>query len=433
MIPLRGGLSRPYLFLLPVLGVPSFPFDSQRDLARIIRREESPLKVGYFDCFSGISGDMALGAIVDAGVPIELVQSHLDSLRLPIQLKSEKVKRCGLEGLKIHVKVPEETDSRYLPEIRVMIDSSTLTIRAKSIAHNVFQNLGVAEARAHGIPLERVHFHEVGALDSIADILGVAIGIDHLGLDRIEASPIAVGSGTVKCDHGVMPVPTPATAFLLEGIPIGPSPSAGELTTPTGAALVKTLVQSFGPLPSMTLSKVGLGAGTKTFIGHPNMVRLFLGQVASPACQKLLSDAVLLLQTNLDDQTPEQIAFLMEELMEKGALDAWITPIVMKKGRGAHEISVLIRPEDREQVEARIFAQTRSLGIRHLKMDRTKLDREMTTVQTRWGPVPGKVRILGENHSFHPEYEDCAKIARQTGIPLQEIQEVAKLAYRQIG
>ncbi len=376
---------------------------------------------------------MALGAIVDAGVPIEFIQSHLDSLHLPIQLGSEKVKRCGLEGLKIHVKVPQETDSRYLPEIRNLIDSSNLSIRAKTLAHNVFHNLGVAEARAHGIALERVHFHEVGALDSIADILGVAIGIDYLGLDRIEASPIAVGSGTIKCDHGQMPVPTPATAFLLEGIPIGQSPSAGELTTPTGAALVKTLVQSFGPLPAMTLTKVGVGAGTKTFIGHPNMVRLFLGEVASPVCQKNNGDEVLLLQTNLDDQTPEQIAFLMEELMKNGALDAWLTPIVMKKGRGAQEISVLSRPEDREQVEARIFAQTRSLGIRHMKMDRSTLDREMTTVQTQWGIVQGKIRILGENHSFHPEYEDCARIARQTGIPLQEIQEVAKLAYQQNG
>ncbi len=376
---------------------------------------------------------MALGALVDAGVPIGLIQTHLDSLHLPIQFRSEKVKRCGLEGLKVHVKVPIETSSRYLPEIRELIDSSNLTTRAKSIAHNVFQNLAVAEARAHGIALEKVHFHEVGALDSIADILGVAIGIDHLELDLVEASPIAVGSGSVNCEHGVIPVPTPATAFLLEGIPIGPGPSAGELTTPTGAALVKTLVHNFGPLPPMKLAKVGVGAGTKTFIGHPNMVRLFLGEMATPAPSKNSSDEVLLLQTNLDDQTPEQIAFLMEELMANGALDAWITPIVMKKGRAAQEISVLILPKDREQVEGRIFAQTRSLGIRRLKMDRTKLEREMATVQTQWGLVEGKVRRLGEKHTFHPEYENCVRIARQFCIPLQEIQEVAKLAFQHCG
>lgn len=397
-------------------------------MAKISRLEEGALKVGYFDCFAGISGDMALGAVVDAGVPLAMIQTGLDSLHLPIRLEAEKVKRCGLEGLKIHVNVPQETQSRYLPEIRELIDRSALTSGAKSIAHKVFNNLGMAEARAHGIPLERVHFHEVGALDSIADILGVASGIDFLGLNRVEASPISVGSGTVKCDHGLMPVPTPATAFLLEGIPIGQSPAVGELTTPTGAALVKTLSQGFGPLPPMQISKVGLGAGTKTFLSHPNMVRLFVGETNLKQSVERESDQALLLQTNLDDQTPEQIAFLMEELMNQGALDAWITPILMKKGRPGQEVSILVAPTDREKMEARIFALTRTLGIRCQQMDRVKLPRESILVNTEFGAICCKVRILEGKRTYHPEYEDCARVARKMDLPLAVVQEVARRA-----
>ena len=395
---------------------------------KIRRLKEGNLKVGYFDCFAGISGDMALGALVDAGVPLGLIQSCLESLGLPIRLEAEKVKRCGLEGVKVHVHVPEENGARYLPEIRELIDNSVLSIRAKQISHQVFNHLGEAESRAHGIPVERVHFHEVGALDSIADILGVAVGVDFLGLDRIEASPISVGSGSVKCDHGLMPVPTPATAFLLEGIPLGPSPGIGELTTPTGAALVKTLVQGFGPLPLMKISKIGLGAGTKTFLSHPNLVRLFLGELYTPTNHETDSDRVLLLQTNLDDQTPEQIAFLMEELMTQGALDAWITPIFMKKGRPAQEVSVLVSEEDRNQIESTIFAQSRTLGIRRHEMDRVTIPRESKIVPTEYGPIRCKVRKLKEKSTFHPEYEDCARVARDFGVPLAVIQEVARKA-----
>jgi hypothetical protein len=390
--------------------------------------KEAPLKVGYFDCFAGISGDMALGAVVDAGVPLGMIQAGLDSLHLPLRLESEKVKRCGLEALKIHVHVPQESESRYLPEIRDLIDRSTLNSGAKELAHKVFNNLGIAEARAHGIPLERVHFHEVGALDSIADILGVSIAIDFLGLDRIEASPVSVGSGSVKCDHGLMPVPTPATAFLLEGIPLGQSPAAGELTTPTGAALLKTLVHGFGPLPPMRISQIGLGAGTKTFLSHPNMVRLFLGEAILNKEIRPESDHALLLQTNLDDQTPEQIGFLMEELMSLGALDAWITPILMKKGRPAQEVSVLVFPMDREKVESKIFTLTRTLGIRRQNMDRSTLPREGKLVQTQFGPIRCKVRILDGMKTYHPEYEDCARWARDSGVSLAEIQEVARRA-----
>lgn len=386
------------------------------------------MKVGYFDCFAGISGDMALGAVVDAGVPLGMIQAGLDSLHLPLRLESEKVKRCGLEALKIHVHVPQESESRYLPEIRDLIDRSTLNSGAKELAHKVFNNLGIAEARAHGIPLEKVHFHEVGALDSIADILGVSIAIDFLGLDRIEASPVSVGSGSVKCDHGLMPVPTPATAFLLEGIPLGQSPAAGELTTPTGAALLKTLVHGFGPLPPMRISQIGLGAGTKTFISHPNMVRLFLGEAILNKEIRPESDHALLLQTNLDDQTPEQIGFLMEELMSLGALDAWITPILMKKGRPAQEVSVLVFPMDREKVESKIFTLTRTLGIRRQNMDRSTLPREGKLVQTQFGPIRCKVRILDGMKTYHPEYEDCARWARDSGVSLAEIQEVARRA-----
>lgn len=391
------------------------------------------MKVGYFDCFSGISGDMALAALLDAGLPLEVLKEAFAPLGLPIQFQTELVKRCGLEGLKLHVEAPVETQSRYLPDILELLDRISVSPRAKELASLMFGNLARAEARAHGIEVEKVHFHEVGALDSIADIFGVAIGVDFLGLKRVHFSPIPTGSGSVKCEHGLMPVPTPATAFLLEGIPLAPSPASGELTTPTGATIAKTLADEFGTLPPMTVTRVGCGAGTKTFLSHPNMVRLFVGEMAAiegtePARDRE-TDQVTLLQTNLDDQTPEAIGFLMEQVMGAGALDAWVTPILMKKGRPAHELSILAGRDTWQALEGLLFQQTRTLGVRRVMMDRTKLPRSLHEVETPFGKVRGKVRLLDGSSSFHPEFEDCARLARQRGVTLQEVQRAAHQAY----
>ncbi len=369
---------------------------------------------------------------MDAGFPLDELKAAFRPLNLPIEFKSAPVRRSGLEGLKVDVTAPPETASRYLPEIRELIEKADTTPRARELAVQIFENLGRAEARAHGIPIEKVHFHEVGALDSIADILGVAIGVDFLGLKRISFSAIPPGSGSVKCEHGLMPVPTPATAFLLEGVPLAQSPAAGELTTPTGAAIVKTLADEFGALPAMTLHRVGCGAGTKTFISHPNMVRLFVGertQVGEVPSFGPESDQVVLLQTNLDDVSSETIGFVLEQLMTLGALDAWVTPIVMKKSRPAHELSALASEGQVAAIETEIFAQTRSLGIRRAAMSRSKLPRKILSVTTSWGEVRGKLRSFHETTSFHPEFDDCARLARAHGIPLVQVQKAALDAY----
>lgn len=376
---------------------------------------------------------MALGALIDAGFPLDELQAAFRPLNLPIQFETELVRRCGLEGLKLNVVAPKENTSRYLPDIRELIQKADTTSRAKELANLIFDNIARAEARAHGIPVEKVHFHEVGALDSIADILGVAIAVDFLELGKIHFSPIPPGSGTVKCEHGIMPVPAPATAFLLEGIPLASSPATGELTTPTGAAIAKTLANEFGPIPPITIHRVGCGAGTKTFITHPNMVRVFVGELGAPQLSSASpweTDSVILLQTNLDDQTPETMGFLLEQLMTLGALDSWITPILMKKGRPAQELSVLVEGNQVERIEREIFLQTRTLGIRRVTMDRSKLARAISTVQTPWGEVRGKLRGLDGKSSFHPEFEDCARLARAHGVALIQVNRSAIEAYQ---
>lgn len=382
------------------------------------------MRVAHFDCFSGISGDMVLGALIDAGIPVEAIRSAIDSLGLPIQLEVETVKRCGFPATKATVIAADQEDYRFLPDVEAILARGALTERQRDLARTIFRKIAVAESAAHGLPLERVHFHEVGALDSIADIVGAAVGLDLLGVAKFTSSPVAVGSGTVKCAHGMMPVPTPGTAELLKGVPLASTVVKAELTTPTGAAILTTVVREFVTSPPLTIERIAHGAGTKDFVEQPNILRLFLGTTSDmvPPTHHGERDSVIVLETNLDDISPEVIGFTMERLLAAGAFDVFMLPIQMKKNRPGVLLSVLCEESRVNDLEAIIFRETGTFGIRRTPAVRSKLQREVITVQTPWGPVKAK---RGWRHDgfaiLTPEYEDCARIAREQGVPLREV------------
>ncbi len=392
------------------------------------------MRIAHFDCFSGISGDMMLAALFDAGVPVEPVRAGLASLGLPITLTLEKVRKGGFAATHIRIEAPEESTHRFLADVEAIINRGQLTDRQRVLASKIFNRLAQAEAMVHGMPLEKVHFHEVGALDSIADIVGAAIGLDLLGVERFSSGPVAVGGGTVSCAHGLMPVPAPGTVELLKGVPLRSSPVQAELTTPTGAAILTSIVDDWIEQPAMTIERVGHGAGRRDFVEQPNLLRLFVG-TASPANAKPLAgadvDQVWLLETNLDDVPGEAIGYCLERLFAAGALDVFTTPILMKKNRPAVTLSVLAAGETIAALEEILFHETSSFGIRRHAVQRDKLHRRAHAVKTPWGPVQGKLGWLeGRPAIFTPEYEDCARVARATGVPLQEVLAVAAKAYQ---
>jgi hypothetical protein len=317
---------------------------------------------------------------------------------------------------------------RHLHHIEAMIDKSTLTPRQNELARRIFRRLGEAEATAHGIDIQKVHFHEVGAVDSIVDIVGSAVGLDLLGVDRFEASPIPPGRGTIRAAHGRMPLPAPATATLLKGIPLADSPAEFELTTPTGAAIVATVAEAFGPLPAMTIDAIGLGAGTKEFPEHANILRLFVGTARLPAS----ADRVWVLETNLDDLPGEVVGYTTTQLMDAGALDAFVTPIQMKKNRPGVMITILCDEAKIGDLETILFRETTTLGIRRYPVSRHKLKRQAAEVETPFGVVKGKLGWLeGRPPTFSPEYEDCARVAREQSVPLRDVYQAAHAAYAQ--
>jgi len=385
----------------------------------------------HFDCFSGISGDMTLAALLDAGVDAAAVRQGLDSLGLPIRLEIEKVRKGGFAATQIRVEVPEEHAHRHLPDIEEILARGQLTTGQLDLARRIFRRLAESEAAVHGIPVEKVHFHEVGALDSIADIAGVAIGLDLLGAERITSRSVPVGSGMVKCAHGLMPVPAPATAHLLRGVPLGATTIKGELTTPTGAAILATVVQEWSEQPVMTVERIGLGAGTRDLLEQPNVLRLFVGEAETEA-NPAERDQVWMLETNLDAVPAEVIGYCFEELFAAGALDVFSTPIQMKKNRPGVLLSVLAPEEAIGMLEAILFRETGTLGIRRYAVRRDKMQREQVTVQTPWGPVRGKRGWRdGERSVFSPEYEDCARVARQHGVALREVYAQLQRNYQQ--
>ncbi len=381
------------------------------------------MKIGYLDAFSGISGDMTVGALVDAGEPADELIGTLQSLRTGARYEIEKTKRQGIAASKFRVHVDDGPKKhRHLPHILDLIETAALPARAKVMASAVFRRLGEAEAGVHGVPVEKVHFHEVGATDSIADIVGACVALDLLGVEELHVSPINVGSGTVETEHGVLPVPAPATAALLEGKPIYSRGPQMELTTPTGAAIVATLGVSFGVLPPMRIASTGHGAGERDFPQQANVLRVLIGEKASAPEAALVS----VIEANIDDSSPQVLGYALERLMESGALDASLSPLQMKKNRPGSLLRVIARLEDQERLAEIVLAETSTLGLRIHTAERRVDERRMVEVETPWGKLRGKVSSQG---AFAPEYEDCRAIARRAGVPLKRVLAAASEAY----
>lgn len=385
------------------------------------------MKIAYFDCLSGISGDMTLGALVDAGVDLSQLNDAIGSLGLPgCRLAAAEVKKNGFRATQVTVDYEKEHVHRHLSHILKMIDGSVLNDNQKDMASRVFRRLAEAEAKVHGTTIEKVHFHEVGAADSIADIVGAAIGLDLLGIERIAASPVPTGCGTIKIAHGVCSVPAPATAELLTGIPLAECSIPKEMTTPTGAAILAALAKEFGPMPAMKIDQIGYGAGQRDLEQQPNILRLLIGQTANvTSCP-----TVWVLETNLDDMPGEQIAYCTERLWGAGVLDVYTTAIQMKKNRPAVKLTVLCAADRIEAAEAILLRETTTLGIRRWQAERTVLDRTPHTVTTPLGPVAGKVgRLHDGTVRFAPEYEACRKVAQEKNVPLREVFEAVQRAF----
>jgi len=376
----------------------------------------------YLDAFSGIACDMLVGALADAGADRDAIVSAIDSLESGATVYFEKVKRCGMAATKYRVNVQDTKTHRHLTHILDLIDRARLSARARENAKAVFRKLGEAEAEVHQMPLEKVHFHEVGAQDSIADIVGACVGFDLLGVDAVICSPVNVGSGTVKTAHGILPVPAPATARLLVNAPVYARGPAVELTTPTGAAVAVTLASGFGVLPSMKIARMGYGAGDHDFTEHANVLRLILGEPTG--AQEAL--AVSVIEANIDDLNPQVLAYATERLLDSGALDVTVQPVVMKKGRPGSLLRVIARPQDRETVSQIIFAETSTLGLRISEAERRVLARSWTEVQTPFGKV--RVKVSSEGY-YAPEYEDCRKLALESGVALKHVIAEANFAY----
>ena len=380
------------------------------------------MKICYLDAFSGISGDMTVGALADAGASTDALTEMLNSLGTGATFRFEKTSRRGIAATKFHVDGGMSTRHRHLQDILELIGKSSLSRRAKENAGAVFQQLGKAEAKVHGIPIERVHFHEVGAVDSICDIAGACAAFDLLGVENIHSSPLNVGSGTVQTEHGVLPVPAPATAELLAGKPVYSRGPCMELTTPTGAAVASTLAVDFGALPPMRIAATGYGAGDKDFPEHANVLRVLIGE--SSGAEE--STTVSVLEANIDDANPQVLGYTMERLLEAGALDVTLESVLMKKNRAGTLVRVIAKPEHREALANLIFAETTTLGLRIYSAERRVKARHVEEVET----PRGKVRIkISEDGAFAPEYEDCRKIAHESGVPLKEVLAEATLAY----
>ncbi len=458
------------------------------------------MTLAYFDCFGGASGDMILGALLDAGLRLDDLRDALKRLGVTgYRLSAERVTRGGLGGTKFHVHLgedepepphdhahdhdrphthdhghdhahehppahghshdhPHDADlghshphrpatppepghdhphphehghahGRNLTDILHLLDHAGLSERADQWARRIFQRLAAAEAKVHNTTPDQVHFHEVGAVDSIVDIIGAAIALDRLGVDRVVCSPIPLGTGTVRCDHGLMPVPAPATAELMRDGVIAPSDFPRELCTPTGAAILTTLAESFGPLPAMRVDAIGYGAGGRDDPGRANLLRVFLGRDAAAG----QADTVMELTANIDDLSGQLLGAVLEQLLEAGALDAWASPLVMKKSRPAWQLGVLCSPQAADALEGLIFRETTTIGIRRRPASRSKLARRHVRVETPYGPVRVKVSSAGdgEEYSATPEFDDCLQAARTHHVPVKEVQQAALERYRQ--
>lgn len=384
------------------------------------------MRLLYFDCFSGVSGNMILGAMISAGLDVELLKTELKKLNLPdLDLSIERVNRSGISSVHVSVMAPDQKKHRHLPEINKIIGESRLDLSVKQRAMAIFRRLAEAEAAVHGVPVEKIHFHEVGALDAIADIVGAAVALEIIRPDKVVSSPINVGSGTVKIDHGHFPVPPPAVAELVRGVPIYSDGPVAELATPTGAAIITTVANSYGVLPKITPKQIGYGAGTRDFKGFPNVLRVLIGDADSTELEERVEHLVLM-ETNIDDLSPQSLGLIMERALSAGALDCWFTPAQMKKNRPAIMVSILARPEDEQRMRELLYRETTTIGIRRSLIERHSLGRSVTEVQTEYGPVRVKKAILnGETVNVHPEFEDVKKASESTGADFASIAEAA--------
>ena len=392
----------------------------------------------YFDCFAGISGDMTLGALVDAGADARLLTERLLLLGVDgYEIHFEKVDRSGISATRAVVRLTrEEKQHRHLSHIEKIIGDSRLDDSVKGRALKVFRRLGEAEARVHDVPVERIHFHEVGAVDAIVDVVGACVCFELLGVERFAASALHVGSGTVEMAHGRFPVPPPAVAELLRGAPVYSTDIVGELVTPTGAAIVATVCEEFGPLPRMRVEATGYGAGGREYKNFPNVLRVLVGESdkAGETPHGVTPHGVeelLMVETNVDDMSPQVLGHLMERALEAGALDCFFTHVQMKKNRPGVLVSILCRPADGEAMQGLLFAETTTLGVRSYAVSRRALEREFVTVETEFGTIAVKVarhagRTVGATH----EYDDCRAAALAHNVPLRVVQEAALAAFR---
>ena len=388
------------------------------------------VKVAYFDCFSGAAGDMILAALIDAGVSADEFRDAMG--RLPLdgyRISIEKVNKQGFAATRVEIATDESQKQphRHLADIQKVIFAAALPDRVSKNAVAVFARLADVEAQAHGTTIDKVHFHEVGAVDAIIDIVGACWCLNRLGVERVVCSPLPVGSGMVRCEHGVLPVPAPATAMLLKGVPLAESVETGELTTPTGAAVLTVLADSFGPLPPLTIERIGVGAGSRDGKQVPNLLRVLLGE----ADGGVETDRVVVLEANVDDTTPEVLGYAVERLLDAGALDAYCLPIHMKKSRPAALLTVLAEVNRVEQLEGIIFEETTTFGIRRHEVSRTKLARSVEKVDTRYGEIRVKIgSYSGRVMTVSAEFDDCRSAAAKHGIALRVVASEAMHVWR---
>jgi hypothetical protein len=386
----------------------------------------------YLDCFSGLAGDMILAALIDLGVPLDAVRDAV--ARLPLSgygIRLERERRQTIDAARFFVDVDEaHQPHRHYSDIRELIAGAGLDGETTRLAQEIFAALARAEARVHGATVDDVHFHEVGAVDSIVDIVGIAAALAHLGA-AVECAPPPLGRGFVETRHGTLPLPAPATLFLLEGVPVHGTEIEAELVTPTGAAVVKACARRFGPLPPMVIEAVGFGAGSRSHPGRPGLLRAVLGRAVAGAGSPGGTHAVL--EANLDDITGQLAGAVLERLLEQGALDAWITPIQMKKGRPALTLSALCRRDDLERIAAVFLAESTTIGLRHHPVGRFEMEREIREADTPYGRIRIKLaRGPGGARNAAPEFEDCRRAARETGAPLKQVLAAAAAAAREI-
>jgi hypothetical protein len=386
------------------------------------------MKTLYFDCFAGASGDMTLGALVSAGADERALVEQLALLDVDgYEVSFERVERSGISATRALVEAPAGEQHRHLSDIHAIIFRSRLAERVKERATQIFRRLAEAEARVHGVDVERVHFHEVGALDAIIDVVGACIGFELLGVERFVSSPLHVGSGMVEMAHGRFPVPPPAVAELLRGAPVYASDIAGELVTPTGAAIISTVCTEYGALPLMRAESTGYGAGGRVYERFPNVLRIFVGETED---ERARHERLVMIETNIDDASPQLVGHVMELALSRGALDCFLTPVQMKKNRPGVLVSILCRPAAREAMSELLFNETTTIGVRSYEVERRALAREVVRVETEYGAIDVKVAGTGGRETnAAPEYEQCRAAAERAGVALRVVEAAARAAY----